>query len=522
MSYKTVQLKSFPRVAEHETPEARYWKRFKFPVYEKKDSPVSCIDFNPSAPHHYAVTAGTRIYVYDFKSNKVRKTISRFKQAAYSGRFRSDGKLLVAGGAEGLVQVFEMDSREILRQMKGHTAPVRYANWAASKREIFSCSDDKSAALWDLASGSRTATLTGHEDYVRCGAPNPTSPEVWATGSYDHTVRLWDTRQSGGAAGSAGGGAGLTVNHGDPVEAVLILPGGGLMMSAGGSTVKVWDVLAGGKLVHSWSNHQKTIMSLCLDGTGTRVMTASLDCNVKIHDLQSYQMTHGLKYTGPILSLGVGPDNCKVVTGLADGTLAVRQRVDKPDGGGGSGGGSKRAAGSLLSGASSGRRFFMRGRTARPAANDFVVDVRKKQRLRPHDALMKAFKYGAALDAALATKEPIVVISMLQELAQRGVLEIGLGGRDEAGLEPLLGFLVKYFSHPHYCSLLITVTEALLRLYAQTILESGIVGEQFVKLKRKIKTEVALQKDLARLMGCMEAVIAAANDDGGSSAAAAQ
>ena len=102
------------------------------------------------------------------------------------------------------------------------------------------------------------------------------------------------------------------------------------------------------------------------------------------------------------------------------------------------------------------------------------------------------------------------------------MLEIGLGGRDEAGLEPLLGFLVKYFSHPHYCSLLITVTEALLRLYAQTILESGIVGEQFVKLKRKIKTEVALQKDLARLMGCMEAVIAAANDDGGSSAAAAQ
>ena len=110
-------------------------------------------------------------------------------------------------------------------------------------------------------------------------------------------------------------------------------------------------------------------------------------------------------------------------------------------------------------------RFFMRGQAAHPTANDVVVDVRKKPKLRPHDLLMKRFKYGQALDAALLTKEPVVVVSVLQELAQRGVLEVALGGRDEASLEPLLGFLVKYFSHPHFCSLLITVCEALLREY---------------------------------------------------------
>lgn len=40
-------------------------------------------------------------------------------------------------------------------------------------------------------------------------------------------------------------------------------------------------------------------------------------------------------------------------------------------------------------------------------------------------------------------------------------------------------------------------------------MESGIVGEQFVKLKRKIKAEVALQKELARVLGMMELVVAA-------------
>ena len=250
-----------------------------------------------------------------------------------------------------------------------------------------------------------------------------------------------------------------------------MLPGGGLMLSAGGTTVKVWDLISGGRLVHEWSNHQKTIMSACLDGTGTRIMTASLDCNVKIYDVQSYNMTHGLKYSSPVLSLGVGPDNCKVVTGGADGTVAIRQRVDKAEGGaraGGRGGGvgasgqqRKRAWGEQAG--AGGMRFFMRGQAAHPTANDVVVDVRKKPKLRPHDLLMKRFKYGQALDAALLTKEPVVVVSVLQELAQRGVLEVALGGRDEASLEPLLGFLVKYFSHPHFCSLLITVCEALLR-----------------------------------------------------------
>ena len=65
----------------------------------------------------------------------------------------------------------------------------------------------------------------------------------------------------------------------------------------------------------------------------------------------------------------------------------------------------------------------------------------------------------------MATQETTQNECYKTRIAQRGVLEVALGGRDEASLEPLLGFLVKYFSHPHFCSLLITVCEALLREY---------------------------------------------------------
>ena len=71
----------------------------------KEFAPVTSIDFCPVAPHDFAVTNSTRVQIYSPHTNTVRKTISRFKDIAYSGTFRNDGKLLVAGGETGIIQV---------------------------------------------------------------------------------------------------------------------------------------------------------------------------------------------------------------------------------------------------------------------------------------------------------------------------------------------------------------------------------------------------------------------------------
>lgn len=78
----------------------------------------------------------------------------------------------------------------------------------------------------------------GHTDYVRALAASPSSPDTWISGSYDHTVRVWDTRQPKENV--------LELNHGAPVEACLFLPGGGLCVSAGGNDVKVRLGVGGG------------------------------------------------------------------------------------------------------------------------------------------------------------------------------------------------------------------------------------------------------------------------------------
>ena len=46
-------------------------------------------------------------------------------------------------------------------------------------------------------------------------------------------------------------------------------------------------------------------------------------------------------------------------------------------------------------------RYFIRGKNALPADEDFVAPVGRNPRLRPYDKLLKAFQYKKALDSVL-------------------------------------------------------------------------------------------------------------------------
>lgn len=121
-------LQPLPRAPRRQSvlnPHSKYFQSFRHPLFIKQPSPITHIHFCPSRPHRYAVSSSTRVLIYAPKTGKVVKTVSRFKEVARSAEFRKDGKLLVAGSDDGLVQVFDVSSRAILRTMKGHNQSVQ-------------------------------------------------------------------------------------------------------------------------------------------------------------------------------------------------------------------------------------------------------------------------------------------------------------------------------------------------------------------------------------------------------------
>ncbi len=60
------------------------------------------------------------VALFDAKTNKATRSVTRFKDVARSGRYRGDGRLLVAGCDDAVVKVFDLASKSILRAFVGH------------------------------------------------------------------------------------------------------------------------------------------------------------------------------------------------------------------------------------------------------------------------------------------------------------------------------------------------------------------------------------------------------------------
>lgn len=481
--YKRIPVRRYPRLVARDTAEDRHWKKFKIPIAVKEISAVTSIDFSKTQPFDFACSTSTRVQIYSTATNKIKKTISRFKDIAYCPTFRHDGKLVVAGGEEGIVQIFDMNSRALLRKYQGHTRPVHVSRFSSNGLSIFSGSDDSTVCLWDVASDKLVSCLEGHEDYIRAGVASQAGSHLFLSGSYDHTVKLWDTRV---------GKSVFSVDHEAPVEAVLMFPGGGTFISAGGNKIKVWDALGRNYSMYTFSNHQKTITSLCFDADCKRLLSGSLDRQVKVYDVQDYSVVHSFKYSGPILSIGLSPNDTHLVAGMATGLLSIRHR--------------KLIEGATVSVAkrnprAGSFRFFVRGHDHKPDPRDFRVEVKKKKKLSAYDNLLKKFKFHEALDTVLlANHRAVVVMSFLHELIQRDGLRQSLSGRDEHGLKPILSFVVKHIANPRYASALIDIGNILIDMFAPGMGQSPVVDELFVKLQRKLRAELALQQNLFQLL----------------------
>lgn len=102
------------------SPEAKRWGSFRSLVKEQMPAAVTGVAFSPRLPYELAAASDLTVSLLNSTVGEVRKTIGRFKDTAHSPDFKPDGKLLVAGSDNGVVQVFDLSGRAILRQFKGH------------------------------------------------------------------------------------------------------------------------------------------------------------------------------------------------------------------------------------------------------------------------------------------------------------------------------------------------------------------------------------------------------------------
>uniref|UniRef100_A0A7N0SYN3 U3 small nucleolar RNA-associated protein 15 C-terminal domain-containing protein n=1 Tax=Kalanchoe fedtschenkoi TaxID=63787 RepID=A0A7N0SYN3_KALFE len=498
------------------TPESKFWASFKTHQIPDLISSVTSIAFNPAQPHDFAATFSASLSIFSSKELTLKHTISSpFKDVAYSASYRCDGLLLAASCQSGNIHVLSSAKRTQLRLLKGHTRPVRLAKYPVidDKVHLFSGGDDALVKYWDVVSESQVLEFRGHKDYVRCGDGSPVSADMFVTGSYDHTVRLWDVRVPN--LDSV-----LEVNHGKPVEDVIFLPSGGLVATAGGNVVKIWDVIGGGKLVHTMESHNKTVTSLCVGKVGRdlgeesdqfRVLSVSLDGYMKVFDYSKSKVTHSMRFPAPLLSIALSPD-CKTrAIGTSNGIIYAGKRKVKDDVDSGN-------VGELVGLGSieephrrvlkpSYFRYFHRGQSGKPSENDYIIMKPKKVKLAEHDRLLKKFRHKEALVSVLSRKDTEQVVAVMEELVARKKLLKCVSNLDIEELGLLLEFLYKNCSKPRYSSLLMGLTNEVLQLRMEEICASEILKAHVRNLKSSVEEEIRIQQAMQEIQGIISPLL---------------
>lgn len=504
------------------TPEQTYWRSFKSPLNIKSPSnhPVTHIAQPLSsstiltASDVFAVTTGARVQIYSQRTRKLLKSITRFNDTAHSGEVRPDGRILVAGDDTGTIQVFDVNSRAILKTWKECKQPVWTTKWnLADNTSLMSCCDDKTVRLWDLPTESSITVFRGHRDYVRTGSFIPTQGNgLLVSGSYDETIRLWDPRAASTPV--------LTFQHIAPVESVLALRSGSTILASGSNQIAVLDVVAGRPL-HMIKNHQKTVTTLCMASHGSRLVSGSLDGHLKVFETTGWNVVAGSKYPSAILSAAVihaggSRDDKHIVVGMSSGSLNMKTRLSGEEK-------SKqreraKEMEALLSGkieeydkAAAKKRprgweRRLRGRDFGGEDADIIIqgnDRAKIKKPKKWEQPLQKGRYREALDITLQASNRLATLTLLNQLRYRSALRASLEGRDEVSLQPLMKWVFDNISHPSFTPICVEVSMNIMDLYSKYLGSSTDLAKQAAKLHLRVKQEVQRARDAHKTIGML-------------------
>ncbi|KAG0371647.1 hypothetical protein BGX24_001390 [Mortierella sp. AD032] len=189
-----------------------------------------------------------------------------------------DNTTFATSSSDGKVYVCKVGKAEPLRVFEGHKDEVNAIRWDPLGELLASCSDDKTAKVWNLSQNECLFDLTAHTEavYDMTWAPREPSskdPRMLATASFDTSVRLWD----------ANNGACLRV----------------------------------------LSRHIEAVYTVAFNPTGTHLATGSPDHTINIWRVQDGVLVKTYQGEGGIFEVDWNSTGDKLAACVANGTLVV-------------------------------------------------------------------------------------------------------------------------------------------------------------------------------------------------------
>jgi WD40 repeat protein len=206
----------------------------------------------------------------------------------------------------------------LLNIFRGHTHAVLSVDFSPDGKRVVSGSYDHTIRIWDARTGELVAgPFIGHTNHVRSVAFSANGKHV-ISGSFDRTIRIWD-------AGTGELVAGPFEGHTKAVSSVAFAPDGKCVVSGSfDCTIRIWDA-GTGELVARPVECLTAVSSVSFSPDGKFVVSSSLYPTIRIWDARTGVLVAGPfgDHTRAVYCVSFSPDGKRVVSGSADRTVRI-------------------------------------------------------------------------------------------------------------------------------------------------------------------------------------------------------